>query len=197
MRRAVSASRAVVWVQADGAVSDSSFVTVTRRGTVAMSSSIQILKLKLNLPSSMPLGASRDQRLLVLLAPLMTCRAWLIAPRARVFARAFSRASGATPGAGDPCGTLFVVPTPLGNLDDMTVRALRTLREADVIAAEDTRVTGRLLSLLGVSEAERPRLVAHHAHDVRAIPKLLEELAGAPRRARRRRGYTDHLRPRR
>ena len=52
-------------------------------------------------------------------------------------------------------GTLFVVGTPIGNLDDISVRALRTLREADLILCEDTRVTGRLLSHFGIRAALR------------------------------------------
>ena len=71
---------------------------------------------------------------------------------------------------------LYIVATPIGNLNDITLRAVDVLKRCDAVACEDTRVTGRLLSLLGVSEAERPRLVAHHAHDVRAIPKLLERV---------------------
>ena len=47
-------------------------------------------------------------------------------------------------------GTLFVVGTPIGNLDDISTRALRTLREVDLILCEDTRVTGRLLSHFGI-----------------------------------------------
>src|SRR5438105_828059 len=59
---------------------------------------------------------------------------------------------------------LYVVATPIGNLGDITLRALETLKRADVIAAEDTRVTGGLLRHFGI--ANRP--VAVHAHNERA-----------------------------
>lgn len=49
-------------------------------------------------------------------------------------------------------GKLIVVPTPLGNLGDMTVRALEALRAADIVCAEDTRVTGKLLSAFDISK---------------------------------------------
>lgn len=58
--------------------------------------------------------------------------------------------------------TLYVVATPIGNLDDVTLRALRVLRDVDVIAAEDTRHTRQLLEHHGIPA--RGRLVAYHDH---------------------------------
>jgi 16S rRNA (cytidine1402-2'-O)-methyltransferase len=70
-------------------------------------------------------------------------------------------------------GTLFVVATPVGNLEDITLRALRVLREVDVIAAEDTRRTSKLLTHYGIST----RTVSFHAHNTkRRLPELLEHL---------------------
>ncbi len=53
---------------------------------------------------------------------------------------------------------LIVIPTPIGNLEDITMRALRCLKEADVVLAEDTRTTGKLLKLYDISA----RLQSHH-----------------------------------
>jgi 16S rRNA (cytidine1402-2'-O)-methyltransferase len=66
---------------------------------------------------------------------------------------------------GDREGELYVVATPIGNLEDVTLRALRVLREADVVAAEDTRVTARLLAHHGI--ASRP--VSLHRHNEKAM----------------------------
>ena len=60
-------------------------------------------------------------------------------------------------------GTLFVVGTPIGNLDDMSVRAVKTLEQVDFIAAEDTRVT---LKLLNHFEIKKP-MVSYHEHNAR------------------------------
>lgn len=56
---------------------------------------------------------------------------------------------------------ITIVPTPIGNLEDITLRAIRVLKEADLILAEDTRVTKRLLQK---AEIQTP-LVSHHAHN--------------------------------
>jgi 16S rRNA (cytidine1402-2'-O)-methyltransferase len=70
-------------------------------------------------------------------------------------------------------GTLYVVATPLGNLGDLSPRAAETLRQASVVAAEDTRRTRGLLSHLGAS----PTLLSFHAHSgERRVETLLEIL---------------------
>ena len=58
-------------------------------------------------------------------------------------------------------GTLYVVPTPIGNLSDMTERALTVLKNVDFVAAEDTRVSGKLLSLYEI----RANFVSYHEHN--------------------------------
>src|SRR5918911_11962 len=66
---------------------------------------------------------------------------------------------------------LAVIPTPIGNLEDITLRALRYLREADLVACEDTRRTGRLLAHYGIKQ----NLVAYHEHnEERLAPELAE-----------------------
>ena len=70
-------------------------------------------------------------------------------------------------------GRLVVCPTPIGNLEDVTLRVLSALREADVIACEDTRTTKVLLDRYGVS-AERVRYDAHTER--RVAPRLVERM---------------------
>ncbi len=72
-------------------------------------------------------------------------------------------------------GTLYVVATPIGNLADMTARAHSVLTDVDLIAAEDTRTTRRLLDLLEVTT--RARLVSYHDHNAATrAPELVERL---------------------
>ena len=74
-------------------------------------------------------------------------------------------------------GCLYVVATPIGNLEDISMRALRILKEADVIACEDTRQTLKLLSHFGLSK----RLVSYHEHNeiTRAAEIVIELEQGA------------------
>jgi 16S rRNA (cytidine1402-2'-O)-methyltransferase len=72
-------------------------------------------------------------------------------------------------------GTLYLVATPIGNLEDITQRAVRVLSEVDRVAAEDTRHTRRLLDHLGISA----RLVSLFEHNERRrAPELIEKLKG-------------------
>jgi len=72
-------------------------------------------------------------------------------------------------------GTLFVVATPIGNLEDLTPRARQTLAEVSLIAAEDTRHTGRLLMHIGC----KTRLMALHDHnEEKVVHSLIETLQG-------------------
>ena len=71
-------------------------------------------------------------------------------------------------------GTLYLVATPIGNLADITQRAISVLAQVDIIAAEDTRHSQRLLSCLGI----KSKMLAYHEHNEdQMTPKLLDELA--------------------
>jgi len=73
-----------------------------------------------------------------------------------------------------PAGTLYVVATPIGNLDDITLRALKTLSAVDLIAAEDTRHTRRLLDRHGIPAG---RLISCHEHnEAERVAQLLAAL---------------------
>ncbi len=72
-------------------------------------------------------------------------------------------------------GTLYLVPTPIGNLADMTRRAAEILRDVDLVACEDTRHTRILLDHLGLAK----QVVSYHEHNKEtAGPKLIEALLG-------------------
>jgi 16S rRNA (cytidine1402-2'-O)-methyltransferase len=75
-------------------------------------------------------------------------------------------------------GTLYLVATPIGNLEDITLRALRSLKECDVIAAEDTRRTGQLLKHFEIS---KPMLSYFQFNEAKRSEEILERLARGER----------------
>jgi 16S rRNA (cytidine1402-2'-O)-methyltransferase len=92
-----------------------------------------------------------------------------------IIADAAAQAAG---GQGYPAGALYVVATPIGNLADLTLRALHVLSMVDALACEDTRVTGGLMARLGLHKP----LIALHEHNERdAAARVLERLAHGDR----------------
>lgn len=72
-------------------------------------------------------------------------------------------------------GKLILVPTPIGNLGDITLRALEVLKTADAVLAEDTRTSGRLLKHFDIDQ----KLVPFHAHNEhRMVERIVERIAG-------------------
>ena len=93
-------------------------------------------------------------------------------------------------------GVLFLVATPIGNLADLSPRAHDTLRDADLLLAEDTRHTSQLLNACGI--ARQPGSIESlHEHNERArVSRVIERLlAGGAGRARERRGHATRERP--
>ncbi len=76
-------------------------------------------------------------------------------------------------GKAESVGKLYVVPTPIGNLEDMTLRAIRILNECDLILAEDTRTSGVLLKHFGIET----RMQSHHKfNEHRAVTHVVERI---------------------
>lgn len=71
-----------------------------------------------------------------------------------------------------PKGMLYIVPTPVGNMDDITFRALNVLREADLILAEDTRTTGLLLQHYDIRHG---KLVSHHKYNEHQTVEMIRQ----------------------
>mgnify|MGYP001412993398 FL=1 len=71
--------------------------------------------------------------------------------------------------------TLYVVPTPVGNLDDMTFRAITVLKEVDLILAEDTRTTGKLTAHFGI---ETPKQSFHMHNEHKVVQRYISQLQG-------------------
>jgi len=73
----------------------------------------------------------------------------------------------------DPMGKLYLVPTPIGNLEDISFRAIRILKEVDIIAAEDTRNTQKLLNHFEIQTSQ----ISFHEHNTsQRVPQLIERL---------------------
>ncbi len=72
-------------------------------------------------------------------------------------------------------GTLYLVPTPIGNLEDITLRAIKVLQEADLILAEDTRTSGKLLKHYEIGTP----MQSHHMHNEhKIVGKIVDRLKG-------------------
>lgn len=75
-------------------------------------------------------------------------------------------------------GILYIVPTPVGNLEDITLRAIRILKEADFILAEDTRTSGKLLKHLDI---QVPMYSHHKFNEHQTVKHLVERIQSSPR----------------
>jgi len=71
-------------------------------------------------------------------------------------------------------GKLFIVPTPIGNLNDMTYRAVEVLKQVDLILAEDTRTSGNLMRHFGIS---KPMFAYHKFNEHKSLRSIIEKLA--------------------
>src|SRR6266700_7627471 len=93
-----------------------------------------------------------------------------------------ARASDATlppmPASENLAPGLYLVATPIGNLEDITLRAIRVLKQADLIACEDTRQTKKLLNHYGI---EKPTLSYHEHNEASRAAELIERLAQGTR----------------
>lgn len=80
-----------------------------------------------------------------------------------------------------PAGALYVVATPIGNLADITLRALRVLELADAIACEDTRQTRQLLRAFGIDKAAGAFIAAHEHNEAQAAQAVIARLQAGQR----------------
>jgi 16S rRNA (cytidine1402-2'-O)-methyltransferase len=93
-----------------------------------------------------------------------------------IYASALSAASDAAAGQNYPPGALYVVATPIGNLADITLRALHVLGLADAIACEDTRHTQALLRAYGIDKSSAQLLAVHQHNEAQAAQTVIERL---------------------
>ncbi len=93
-----------------------------------------------------------------------------------MYASALGAASEAAAGQNYPPGALYVVATPIGNLADITLRALHVLQLADTIACEDTRHTQALLRAYGIDKTNAQLLAVHQHNESQAAQGVIERL---------------------
>ena len=97
------------------------------------------------------------------------------------FARALSAAADAAAGQNYPPGALYVVATPIGNLADITLRALHVLALADTVACEDTRHTQALLRAYGIDKPAAQLLAVHEHNETQAAEELVRRMGQGQR----------------
>ena len=100
----------------------------------------------------------------------------LVPPLAVTYATALRAASDAAGGQNYRPGTLYVVATPIGNLADITLRALHVLQLADVVACEDTRHTQAMLRAYGIDKGPSQLLAVHQHNEAQAAQAVVERL---------------------
>lgn len=100
---------------------------------------------------------------------------------ADAYADALRAASSAAAGQNYPPGALYVVATPIGNLADISLRALHVLQIADTVACEDTRHTQALLRAYGIDKSAAQLLAVHQHNEAQAAQAVIERLCGGQR----------------
>ena len=102
-------------------------------------------------------------------------------PLSSSFARALQAAQDAAGGQQHPIGTLYVVATPIGNLADISLRALHVLGLVDAVACEDTRHTQQLLRAYGLERPVQQLLAVHQHNEAQAAQTVLDRLTQGQR----------------
>jgi 16S rRNA (cytidine1402-2'-O)-methyltransferase len=97
------------------------------------------------------------------------------------YAHALSAAADAAAGQNYPPGALYVVATPIGNLADITLRALHVLALADTVACEDTRHTQALLRAYGIDKSAAQLLAVHEHNETQASEELVQRMVKGQR----------------
>ena len=100
---------------------------------------------------------------------------------ASVYGKAFQAAREAVGPQNHPASTLYVVATPIGNLSDITLRALYVIERADTLACEDTRHTQQLLRAYGLDRSSAHMLAVHQHNEVEAAAQVIARLAQGQR----------------